>query len=475
MKRLSCIAPAILLLLTGNSGLTQGCHAINGSPFAGSTGIRNNPAAAVGSAYKWDLTLFSGQLKQSTNTMKLDHFSLSSQDSAVLSFNYGYSSRFVHTNLDMSLFNFHYKLSNSRAIAIGLRARSYNHIKTYPLNSANDIYGFNDFFKQNRSTPFLEGFGTHTSWLETDLNYSQVLHESATGRLSGGVTLQIMKGLSGAFAKLYRFTYTEITNGKDTAYKLISAAGSYGYSSNYDNISAGNSTPTAKEFLKNTSTRFGLSIGVEYLLYEADHDVSDLNNNLNYSWKIGASLMDIGANSFKSSAYSGKFSNLNPNISDTVLAVKLGGIRSVNGLHDTLATIFNTMESVGETFTISIPTRLVINIDKRLGNNFYVNGDLSLNFYSVSSYKKLYTRELNLLTITPRWETLAWGVYLPLQYNTQGQLWVGAAVKLGPLLVGIHNFGLLKKNPELNGGGYLMLSIHPFNKKKVISKLDCPQ
>ena len=34
--------------------------------------------------------------------------------------------------------------------------------------------------------------------------------------------------------------------------------------------------------------------------------------------------------------------------------------------------------------------------------------------------------------------------------------------------------GLFKKDPYLNGGGYLMLSFHPFSKEKVWSKLDCP-
>ena len=185
--------------------------------------------------------------------------------------------------------------------------------------------------------------------------------------------------------------------------------------------------------------------------------------------------MDLGSNAYKASTYSGEFSNVNPNITDTVIAVKMRGVQSINGLHDTLATIFSTASSIGENFIISNPTRLVINVDRKLGNNFYVNADLSLNFYSTSSYNKLRTRELNLLTITPRWETLAWGAYLPIQYNTQGQLWIGAAVKLGPLLLGIHNFWLLKKDPSLNGGGYLMLSIHPFSKKKVVSRLDCPQ
>lgn len=473
MKPVRGIILWVLFILFSYSAKTQSYHAISGSPFAGSAGIRNNPASPVNSVYRWDLNLFSFQVTQSTNTLALGNFSLSSQDSTFLKFGNNYSSRFIHTNADVDLLQFHYKLSDTKAIAVGLRGRTYNHIKTQPLWSSDNVYSFNEFFKMNRTTPYLEGFAIHTGWLEGNLNYSQVLSETPSGKLSGGVTLQIMRGLSGAFGKVRRFTYQELTNGTDTAYKLTNAYAIYGYSANYDNATSNN--PTVKDFVRNTFTHLGLSFGVEYLVYDTGNDDPDVNKNLNYTWKIGASIMDLGSNAYKASDYSGEFSNVNPNISDTVLAVKMRGVNSVNGLHDTLATIFKSAASIGENFIISNPTRLVINIDRKLDHNFYVNADLSLNFYSTSSYNKLRTRELNLLTITPRWETLAWGAYLPIQYNTQGQLWIGAAVKLGPLLLGIHNIGLLKKDPALNGGGYLMLNIHPFNKKKVITRLDCPQ
>ena len=108
-----------------------------------------------------------------------------------------------------------------------------------------------------------------------------------------------------------------------------------------------------------------------------------------------------------------------------------------------------------------------------MGNHFYINGQISLNFRSTSNFSKQNTRELSLVVLTPRWETEIWGLYFPIQYNTQGQLWMGAALKAGPLVVGMHNIGLLKKDPLLNGGGYLMFSLHPFGQRKYASRLDC--
>jgi hypothetical protein len=154
---------------------------------------------------------------------------------------------------------------------------------------------------------------------------------------------------------------------------------------------------------------------------------------------------------------------------------KFTGAPDISAFKDSLTSVFTNSTTITNNFSITNPTRLIVNVDRNFGNNFYINGELSMNFFSTSSYTKYRTRELNLLTITPRWETIGWGAYLPLQYNTQGQIWVGAAVKLGPLVLGLHSLGILAKNPTINGGGYLLLSIHPFNKRNVLSKMDCPK
>jgi len=458
----------VILGQYGSLLYAQGYQAINGSPYAGSTGIFNNPAASIGSAYKWDLTLFSTQVKLSSNSPYLKDFSLSKNDSSRLTLQDGYGSRFIHSNLDVSLFNFLYKINNKKAFSVGLRGRTYNHIKMQPFNFVDStVSSLHSFLVANRNTSYIEGFLTHTGWLEADLNYSQVLSETNTSKLSGGVTLQIMKGLSGAFLKVNKVSYLEDKNATDTAYTFTNGSGSFGYSDNYDQ------STTLKDFMKNTSTSFGLSLGIEYLVYNPELN-DGTNNNLNYDWKLGVSLMDIGSNSFKPSQYSSQFYAPNAAISDATLDTKLNGAANIRDFRDSLNSVFTTNAAITDNFTISMPTRLIVNIDKNLGNHLYVNGELSMNFYSTSSYTKLHTRELNLLTVTPRFETIGFGAYLPVQYNTQGQLWIGAALKLGPLLLGIHNLGIFKKDPTLNGGGYLLLSIHPFSKSKVIGKLDCP-
>ncbi len=457
----------MLALCSKGSILAQGYQALHGSAYTGSTAVFNNPAASVNSVYKWDFTLFSTQLKLSQNALYLKNFSLSNQDSSELLMREGYSSKFMHANFDVSLFNISYKINNTQAINFGIRGRSYMHMKTLPFNHADTVNSLHRFLIANSNTPFLQGFATQTGWLEADLNYAQVLFENDHSKLTGGITLQIMKGMSGVFGKLNKLSYLEGKNATDTFYTLTNGSGAMGYSANFDQSSF-------KDFFKNSQSALGVSLGIEYLTYDNEINAGTGNNNLNYDWKISVSLMDLGANKFKASSNSLQFYDPNPLVGDAAVDRKFSGAANMTDLKDSLKTLFNGTVDITDNFTISNPTRLIVNIDKNLGNNFYVNGEMSMNFYASSSFTKLRTRELNLLTVTPRWETIGLGAYLPIQYNTQGQLWMGAAIKAGPLVLGVHNLGIFKKDPSINGGAYLLLSIHPFNKRKVLSKMDCP-
>lgn len=443
----------------------QGYHAIHGSPFAGSTAMFNNPAAPVNSAYKWDLTLLSTQIKISSNTTNIKNFPTSSTNLVLRD---GYFSRFLHTNADFSLFNFSYRIDNNKAFSVGIRGRTYNHLQTGPFNYIDStVNNLNSFLVANRNTAFLDANLIHTGWVEADLNYAQVLLENDHERLSGGITLQVMKGLSGAFSRLNKISYLENKQGADTSYTFTNGSGSFAFSDNYDQNSV-------KDFLKSAKTGFALSLGIEYMAYRPEVAVEG-RTNLNYDWKIGLSIMDIGANSFIPNRNSGQFYSPNAAYSDADLNRKFNGINNIDDFRDSLNTLFGNNTNIKDNYSISLPTRFVANFDKNLGNHFYLNGELSMGFFSPNSYQKLRTRELNLVTITPRYETIGLGAYLPVQYNAQGQVWVGAAVKLGPLLLGIHDLGLFSKSATLNGGGYLMFSFHPFGIKRTSDRFDCPE
>ncbi len=451
----------------------QNFHALHGSSYTGATSIFNNPASSNNSLQKWDITIFAFQISNITNTNYAKNLQLPSFSNSSIQLTEGNQSRYNHQSIDMDLFNAMYQIDKKQTITGGLRLRIYNHLKTNAFEMNDSTNSLNQFLINNRSTPFIQGFAIHSGWLEGNFNYSRVINESSNGRLSGGITLQILKNVSGAYTRINRFSYLETKNPTDTSYTFTGGSGSFAYSANYDQLSNYISLQgNINQMIKAAPSGLGLSFGLEYILYNKNITIGE-NEPKPYNWKIGLSIMDIGASKYNTSPYTSQFSDPNTLITDRDLSRKLRTINSAKDLRDSLATIFNTVTALASNFSINSPTRMIINIDHALGNHFFANLNLSMNFRSASNLSTLNTRELSLLTVTPRWETNFWGVYFPIQYNTQGQFWMGAAFKAGPLVAGIHNLGILKKDPQLNGGGYLMLSIHPFHKRTYSTRLDC--
>jgi|694.fasta_scaffold00853_39 hypothetical protein len=466
------IRPQLFLLLltclfSSGNVFSQSYHATHGTPFAGSIGRFNNPASPVLGAYNWEVAPLGIQLSLASNNLYLDTTKIRVRP--------GLLNHYVHGNLDIGLMNFMVKVSPRMAISAGIRARTFNHYSTQPVNIVDTTTSLFSFLQDNRTTPNIGGNILHQGWLQGDLNLSRIMFSNSSGMLSAGVTLQIMKGLSGGYFNLRQVTYQEFINPPDTAYIFSGGGGRFGLSSVYD---PANDIASFKDVVKQASTSLGLSIGAEYIHYtaEAAEEEDEEKKRLQYDWKLGVSLMDLGANRFQYAAYSRSWGDPIYPISDGTIENKLTSASSLSGLVDSISSLFTTINPSTGIFRVSLPTRLIINFDKKIYGGIYVNTNLSLNFFSDASPRKWRTNENNFLAITPRWEKRALGFFLPMQLTQQGHFWLGAAVKLGPLTLGLHSVELTKalaREPNLRGGGYLLFSIHPFGKKKVPNRLEC--
>jgi hypothetical protein len=161
-----------------------------------------------------------------------------------------------------------------------------------------------------------------------------------------------------------------------------------------------------------------------------------------------------------------------------VLDQQFDNTEDITDFNQRIVGVAGTIQQQSGTFQIVNPARLVLNVDHYITGAWYVNGNASLNLSSLSGSQWRLT-ELNMLTITPRWETRRLGFYLPVQLNTKEKLWVGGAVKLGPLLLGVHNWAtVFSKNKMQNGGAYIALVIRPGknnNDERTDKRLDCPK
>jgi len=462
----NCITAVLLFFSLG--ALAQDYHAIEGSPFAGSLGVANNPASILSTPYPWDITVFSTQIKNSTNAVRFTNYSyLSHPDTIGFEWTKGNLRRFAALNYNIHLLNVRLSLSRTQAISFGANIRGYLSARTGAVNYTDSLQNMNQFFLINPDATYKANMVT-SSWLELYGTYSRTILDDAYGRLNAGVTLRVMRGISGAYLQLTGGSVTQSIRQDTPVFNLASATAHYGYSSNYDFWHDDQSTGTnIKNFINHTQAGAAFDFGVEYLVKsQAIHNYDDQDDYFDYEWKIGVSLLDLGANRYTYGTQSRFIANPKITTTDADLNNKFDNTGSFASFNDSLGTIANTFNRIDGTFTVFNPARLVINIDRPLQNNFSINGDLTLNLGGSNYGKRLFTKEMTLLALTPRWETKRWGAYMPLTVTTDGKVWLGAAAKAGPLLIGVHNLGtVFSKSKSANGGFYLALVIRPGKKK----------
>jgi hypothetical protein len=469
-----------LWLLLCTQLYAQNYYGIQGSNYAGSLGTGNNPASIVNTPYKWDVDIFSFQAKNATNGITLHNYSLfSSPDKATATANQGYYRRFGYADFNVNLLNTRISVNRKQAFAFGINLRGYAQGSSSPFNFIDSLKTTANFFDLGNYANKLYGDMLHSSWVEIYASWGQTILDNYSSRLNAGITAKVSRGISGAYTRVQNGTVSQTVHGNRYVYTLQDVLGEYGYSSNYDGWNKQQSTSqNLRNFVNDTRGGFSFDLGVEYLIKPQQiATVFDEDSYYDYDWKIGVSILDIGFNQYKYGKESRRLSGFQNNITDTVVDQRFLNVKSVEAFNDSLVGVIRNIQQPTGLFNIVNPARLVINVDRYLFDAFYVNGNLSVNLSSLSGHQWRLT-ELNLLTITPRWETHRVGVYMPVQFNNKKQFWVGGAFKYGPLLVGVHNWAtIFAKNKMQNGGAYVALVLHAWKstRTKTDKRLDCPR
>ena len=471
---------ALWLLLVYTNGYTQNYYALQGSNYAGSLGIGNNPASIVNTPYKWDVTILGVQEKNATNCIIIHNWSLfGNPGNSQYSIREGDFKRYAYDDLNVNLLNTRFALNRQQAIGFGLNLRSYSQATTGPLNFVDTLTSTRDFFDLGNYNRNLFGDFMHSAWMEFFVTWAQTIWDRTDSRLNAGITAKLTRGISGAYVNILNGSASATVHNNTSDYTLQDVFAEYGYSNNYDGWQKVKGTrQNLRDFLSHSQGGLSFDLGVEYLIKSQQvSSVFDDDNYYDYDWKIGLSLLDIGINQFKYGNNSRRLSGFQDNITDTVLDVEFDDINKLQEFNDRLPGIIKNIQQPTGMFHVVNPTRLVLNVDRYITGAWYVNGNASLNVSSLSGSQWRLT-ELNLLTVTPRWETRRLGFYLPVQFNTRNNLWVGGAVKLGPLLLGVHNWAnVFSKNKMQNGGAYFALVIHPGKNtaERTDKRLDCPR
>jgi hypothetical protein len=463
----------LLLLNAVTTSHAQNYSAVHGSNYFGSLGVYNNPATITSSPYKWDLTILGTGFTHITNAIQGKNFPLYLSPSASFDVANGTFARKADVSTNLRLLNGRFALNRNHAIAFGVNVRQSTQATTSPITYNDSVAGPRTFLFYNEQNRVVSLNMVSSAWMELYGSYAFTLWDQAASKLNVGGTIKILRGLSGAHASLDNVVIErDLGQPDELSYKITGGRANYGYSIAHG---TGDSFEPGELFSK-SQAGLSLDLGIEYIVKtQAVSTVYDEGEENDYEWKIGLSLLDVGLNRFVYGRESRSVSSLKNDISGAVLAEKFTSIDDLAEFNDSLATIVDRSVVLGGPFNIYTPARAVVNVDRYMWGNFYINGELSVNL--LSGGKRLALQESKLLTITPRWENRKLGFYFPVQVTRHGNFWIGAAIKAGPVLFGTHNLlNALLSNKKLSGGAYLAFTIRPleFMRDGSLKQYDCP-
>jgi hypothetical protein len=464
----------VILFLPVRLIYAQNYNAIHGSDYAGALGVYNNPASILSSPYNWDITVIGFQFQTISNVIKGPNFPFSLSPSTNFYVANGNFKRYADATVDMHLLNGRFRLNNKSAFAFGINVRQNTQAKTSPVYYTDSVKGPRSFLFLNEPNRTIDLKVAQSAWLEAYGAYATTIFDNEQKKLNIGGTLKLSRGMSGAFATARNVGVESEPVNDQTIYKITNGDVKYGYSANLGDGESFN----ASDLFSNNKIGFAIDLGAEYVIKSAAvpgaYDEESIGE---YDWKIGFSLLDIGWNTYQYSASSSHASSIKNDVSSFILQEKFSGVTGINSFNDSVATIVNDFTPLTGNFKVMNPARAVINVDRYLSGNLFINGELSVNL-APGGANSYVLKESKFITLTPRWETKKLGFFMPVQVNRHGNFWIGGALKAGPLLLGTHNLlNMLSKNKFLGGGAYIAFTIRPFSMQRTDKRnqqYECP-
>jgi hypothetical protein len=453
---------------------------LSGSPYAGALSVHQNPASFAAYQQRWDVTAAGFNIfLQKNNFLQIPtgFLNLNIENIKVKE---GQYERFFRGHSKISILNAVMQLKKNGYIAAGINIRLYGQLNTSALFYSRNL-NTSQFLAVNKINNPIEGRMVTNNWVEGYFTYGRKIAESESDAWIAGATLKLMRGSFGFNADIRNFIIvpsTDVTQPEDF---LTQVTADYHISRNIERFD--DQSPRSKvisELLSGTGPTPGIDLGIEYVRYKTKRTSGYYvtEDKSQYDFRIGASITDIGRLSYQTGVASSIASNMRPGITGTVLDSKFPYTSisdfSLLDFTDSLTTVVNNLARQTGKFALYLPAKFIVTADKSFSNNLYLGTQIVVPLTGNSWTTTKHVSEIAHILINPRWETSFAGLYIPVMVTIDGQAMVGAAIRLGPILAGIHDFGSLSSRNDFNRGGYYMaISIKPFDLKK--RNRDCPE
>lgn len=475
LYRTICKGVSIFIFIQFNYFFSQaqsytGYHS---SAYAGVYSILNNPADILNHRTRADINLvgFSTALGNNVFAFKYKN---RNDDAAGLAYpNPVKKDGKLNFNTDVFGPSVMIKLSDKNAFAVTTRARVFTNVDDISNAILNSLLPdvSTESYLGKRLAIINASVNMHT-WKEVALTYSHQIANTDFGVWKAGISLKYLGGVAAFSLSSNNLSYIhdsiiDPADGK-TKDALINATGNINisYTKSLDSLS-----DDINDYLSFKNPGAGLDIGVSYEYRDEMQVYETLYSDraANYIWKAGASITDIGLIRYKkqqTKSMVNNFSGKTYTVDTLVLPSDSNDIYQMANYYNNL---FNA-RTESSLLTMQLPTTLHLSYDRYF--NKWLGVQAQLNIPLVFSKLNFYTGNYTPVSIciTPRAEITWAGFYMPISYNSISRLNVGAALRLGPLVIGSSSIINARAGKTKGLDGYFILRIPIFGYREYKNK-----
>ena len=366
----------------------------------------------------------------------------------------------LHEAFDFNIISAMYNPDGKTAWGFFINNRAYVNGSRFPYEIIEqNILGVEDGYFDGRHFNWKNVRFDMMAWSEIGASWSTVLFDRSEDKIDVGVTGKGLIGYTGIAINVNEADMDFINKDTATIHKLDALAvmsGPFNFAEKFDDGEVFDPT----KFVNGIGA--GFDIGVTYTSKSDNRMNSKVDrpcaaNRISYNWRLGLSLLDVGAIRFSNNTRKYK---LNFNEDKLFDAKVFDSIVSIDGIMDTLCGLFynNPSEAYnGKNYFMGLPTAASIQFDYCISDNVYVNATWiqPIKMFRYSSQRAA------MLIVEPRYESQYFDFTLPVTLYNYERIFLGAEMRVAFLTVGTHNiFNLLGIGDSYGLDAYVALKFN---------------
>ncbi|MBC8046511.1 MAG: thrombospondin type 3 repeat-containing protein, partial [Fimbriimonadaceae bacterium] len=449
MKNLLKLLICFTAIFNAPLNYAQSYLGIVNSNFAGSTGMVVQPASIADSRYRFDMTLFGLSSTIANNYVGLDPEGIFNSNPN-LDFEKAYLSvkdlendqtANATINTKIELITFMASLSQSSAIGLTVGFRNFINVDNVSEELARVAFaGLVD--DQNIPNIQIDDDGLsfdNMTWMQYGITYANTIYNTDKHFLKGGATLKFVHAVSSGYLYANDLNYSFVN---DSIINIAASDFNYGHSDNLNNIEFDSiGSLTKLKFASKLAPAFDIGFVYEYRpdvdefrRKKPDGTYEYMHHKNKYKFKVGVSILDVGKVKFTKGNNSGDFGG-----TDESFNINQFSLENIQSLDDTLQAKFDALDD-DDTYTVSLPSALSVQLDYRIKGGFYVNLNPFIALNRNRDPEQSRVSEITTISLTPRFESRWIDVGLPISYNEYNNTNLGLSLRLGPVIVGTNDF-----------------------------------